>query len=156
MPLWHREKGQAAHSGSPARVMPTFHNALWHHGIITEPKASFTGCRSKPQPKLSTPAICWGSAAAAMTRTWGVIFPLQTHHLSQWVSFSHICSNSGMGHDWRQFLPMHHVQTKGTFISSSELMNSKQVLEPELTLPQRGQLWSQQGGISWKNLTPRA
>lgn len=51
--------------------------------------------RPKPQTKLSTPAICWGSEATAMIRIWGLIFPVQNHHLHPWVFFSSICNNSG-------------------------------------------------------------
>lgn len=128
-----------------------------HYGIASEPKSSLIGGRPKPQPKLAAPAIGWGSEEAAMTRIWGCIFPGQIHHLGQGFFVSSICSNSGTGHERRQFLPMHHVQTKGMLISSWALMNSKQVLEPELTLPQRGRLWSQQWGIPWKKqLIPRA
>lgn len=85
------EKGRAVHSDRPGRVMATLYNAPCHHGIASDPKTSLMGDSPEPQPKFSAPDICWGSETTAMTRIWGLIFPVQTHQLHHFFfCFKHL------------------------------------------------------------------
>lgn len=82
-----REKGQAVPSDRPGRPMAALYNAPCHHGIASDPKISLMGDSPEHQPKFSAPDICWGSETTAMTRIWGLIFPVQTHQLHTFFLF---------------------------------------------------------------------